>query len=149
MGLELIASLALAGIGAAVSAAGSINQGNAQKKAQTFQMRQQEIRAQQERTQAIREARIKRASIVQAGENQGAGESSSVAGGAASVDTQLSGNLSFINEQVRAGQEISKAQQDMANAQGISAVGAGISSLGGSIFNNRDEVTDIRKDIFG
>lgn len=76
----------------------SVKQASAQKKAMKAQMQADRIKQRNEKRQAIRDARIKRASIIQAGENQGASESSAVAGGAGSIQSQLAGTTSFLDQ---------------------------------------------------
>lgn len=138
-----IAALALTAIGTGVSVYGAMEQGAAQQKQERAQSRLQSIRAARERTSQIREARIRRAEIIQAGANQGASESSSVASGAGNVRQQSFSNIQYINQQEGMGIAISKARQEQINAQGISTLGQGIAAVGGTVFNNREEIGSI------
>lgn len=140
-----IAGAALVVAGTGVQVAGSLMAQGAQKKATQAQAGMQQVQAARERYQQIRQARIARANIVQEGENQGAGGSSSVISGAAGVMNQAYGNIGYINDQAVTGKIVSRAKQDMINAQGIQTIGSGISSLGGSVFQNSKELNDIFK----
>lgn len=80
--------------------AGAVQQHQAageQKKALREQQRISDIKNQREVREQIRQERIKRATILQSGENVGAAESSGVLGGAASVTSQAAGNISFLD----------------------------------------------------
>jgi 3-keto-L-gulonate-6-phosphate decarboxylase len=134
---------ATAAVGAGVSAIGQLKQGKARKDAESARAGLDQIKAHRERTQQIRAARIRAAEIAQTGENQGAGGSSSVAGGISSVQGQQFSNLQFIGAQESAGKAFSTAQQEMADAKGVQTLGTGISAIGGTIFKNRQEVSDI------
>lgn len=136
-------ALAAVAIGTAVSAYGSIQQGNNQKKMARAQQQQQQLQVARERTQQVREARIKMAQIQSTAENQGAGSSSGAIGGAESVISQQNTNLTYINNQEALGNKISDAQQGIINAQGVQTVGAGIAKLGGTVFDNKDEIKSI------
>lgn len=67
----------------------------AQEKAASEQRASNAAQAAQERRQQIREERVRRARILQAGENTGTGGSTLEAGALGSLSTTLSGNLGF------------------------------------------------------
>lgn len=144
-----IAGLALAAVGTGVSVVGSIESGNAQKKAEKARAQMEAIKAARERTQQVREARVKAAAAQVNAENQGAGESSSAVTGQSGIFNQASQNISFIDQQVQSGEAISRATQQNIDAQGLETLGAGVAKVGGSIFSGREEISGIGKDIFG
>ncbi len=138
-----LAALAIAAAGAVTSTVGGIQQGKAQKSMERMKARQQAIEAARERTKQIRAARQQRAQILQAGANQGAGDSSSVQAGAAGAISQAFQNIGDINRQESAGKAMSAGRQDILNAQGVQTVGAGMTQLGGALFGNSEEIGDI------
>lgn len=144
-----IIGASIAAIGTGVSVAGSIESGHAQKKAEQARSQMQAIQAARERTQQVREARIKTAAVQAVAENQGAGGTSAAIGGQMAIQGQLGQNVSFIDQQVQAGEAISRANQQNINAQGLETLGAGAAKIGGSIFSGREEISAVKKDIFG
>jgi hypothetical protein len=115
---------------AVASTAVSINQ---QKKASKAQARQQELSARRSQRQAIREAQIRRAqSQVQAGA-MGVTGGSGLAGGQASLSSQLGGSLGFAGQMSGLSQQITMAQS---RAQTAGAV----AGLGMQAFQNSDTI---------
>lgn len=116
-------------VGVGVAAVGTIQAAHAQKKeAQALQdqndiMRQQtQLQGARQRADAIRAGRTALAQAQQNAENQGVAGSSSAQGGQASIETQMMGNVSFLDEynnmtdlaeQYGAKAEKYKAQADM------------------------------------
>ena len=90
--------------------------------------RLQRARATQEKRSQLREARIRRANIMNLAANVGTTGSSSALGGAGSIQSQLSGNLSFIDEGLSLQEAISKNQQR-------SQLFGSIANLGSSVFS--------------
>ena len=137
----------------AVGTVGSMIQGRKaakqQKAAIAAQNRQQKLEQAMQRRKAAREARAATAAAINAGEIQGAGESTVVAGTTAALQSQLSGNLSFLNQ--------SEALIDQANRARMAAVGyeskaaafSGLSSLGMSVFSYAGQLADLRKGTAG
>ena len=120
------------------STAVSINQ---QKKAIKAQRRQQGLSARRSQRQAIRESQIRRAQgQVQAGA-MGVTGGSGLAGGQASLSSQLGGNLGFAGQMSGLSQQISMAQS---RAQTAGAV----AGLGMQAFANRDDISAGLKDLF-
>lgn len=95
------AGAANAAVGLATTAYGASQQqmaGGEQRKALREQQRIAEIRSQREIRDQVRQERIKRATILQSGENVGAAESSGALGGAGSVTSQAASNISFLDQ---------------------------------------------------
>jgi len=72
-------------------------QAAATRKATELQNRQAEIQARQQRIRSVRDARVARANVVSAGAAAGVPDSSSVFGGAGSIQSQLASNLGVSN----------------------------------------------------
>lgn len=129
---------AIAGVAAVAGTAVSINQ---QKKASAAQRLQQGLSARRSQRQAIRESQIRRAqSQVQAGA-MGVTAGSGLAGGQASLSSQLGSNIGFAGQMSGLSQQISMAQS---RAQTAGAV----ADLGMQAFANRDDISAGLKDLF-
>jgi len=135
----IIAGAAVVGAGAAVvGTAKSISAQNkaaaAQKKQFAYERQAQRNASVRERRDAIRAARLTGGALVQAGENQGASESSAAMGGLGSIQTQLNSNLSFLDTQTslanRGTEQSVIARSQQSKAQNWGAV----SSLGMQVF---------------
>lgn len=132
----------------AVSAYGTVKSVQAQKKQAKFQrqannaQRQQDnLKAARERREAIRAARIARGASLQAGVTQGAEGSSAALGALGSIDSQLRGGLSFLDQYNNLSDQASialgKANKQGAKAQTYGAVadfGMKAASLGAQVF---------------
>ena len=150
MGLEVIA-IGLAVAGTVGSAIQGRKAEKAQKRARQLQERQEKLKQRREELRARREARIEQARIAQAGANVGASGSSAVVGGVASLQSQLSSNLSFLNESGNLAQQQSRFLQKAANAQARAGEFGAVANLGftlfdaagGSIFGETDVKTPL------
>jgi hypothetical protein len=121
------------GIGLALLAAGTVVSVSEQKKASKAQARQQGLSARRSQRQAIREAQIRRAqSQVQAGA-MGVTGGSGLAGGQASLSSQLAGNLGFAGQMSGLSQQITMAQSKAQTA-------GDIAGLGMQAFQNSDSI---------
>ena len=115
-------------VGATAAVVGTIQAGKAQKRSAAAQRQQQQLQSRRSQRQAVREAQIRRAQgQVQAGA-LGVTGGSGLAGGQASLSSQLGGNLGFAGQMSGLSQEISM-QQSRAQTAGA------IAGLGGSIFS--------------
>ncbi len=129
---------AIAGVAAVAGTAVSINQ---QKKASAASRRQQGLSARRSQRQAIREAQIRRAqSQVQAGA-MGVTGGSGLAGGQASLSSQLGGSLGFAGQMSGLSQEITMAQSRAQTA-------GSVAGLGIQAFANSDDISAGLKKIF-
>lgn len=148
MGIDPI-SIGIMAAGTIISAVGSVNGVMSQQREQRAKQRQADLQAQNARLDQVRQGRIARARIVQAGANQGAGESSSVTTGASGATNQADSNIQYINDQQNVNNAILSAQRGQVNAQGLQALGNGITNIGGTIFSNDRFIDKKAKDIFG
>ena len=148
MGVDPI-SIGLLVAGTLISAGGQIMGQQAADKQRKAQQRQADMEAQQKKLEQVRQARIARANIIQAGENQGAGGSSAVQGGAMGVTAQANQNIQYVGDQQNINNAIAHAQGQEAQAAGLSNLGSGIASFGGTVFQHSDYIKQKAGSIFG
>lgn len=130
-----IGGLVLSGVSTVAGMSAQSDSARAQRRAQEYQRRMDELRQNRERRQAIREQRIKTAQVIQAGANQGAVTSSAVQGGSGSLQSQLSSNLSFLDSMGRNANLASQANQQALNASSRAQNFGAMAGLGGTIFS--------------
>lgn len=118
------------------------------KEASNLQRQQNDLASARQKRDSIRAARAAAASTTQNAENQGASNSSAAFGGQASIQSQLSDNLSFldINRQIndQASIALSKAQ----DAQYKADAGASVAKLGVNAFAHSNDIQSQIKKIF-
>lgn len=148
MGVDPI-SIGLMVAGTLVSAGGQFMAGQQAAKQRKMQQRQADMEAQRKKLDQVRQARIARANILQTGENQGAGGSSAVVGGAQGVTAQAESGIQYIGDQQNINNAIAHSQAVEANDAGIANLGAGLANVGGTIFNHSDYIKQKGKSIFG
>jgi hypothetical protein len=120
-------------IGATASVVGTVQSNRAQKKAAGAQRQQQQLQSRRSQRQAVREAQIRRAQgQVQAGA-LGVTGGSGLAGGQASLSSQLGGNIGFAGQMSGLSQEISMQQ-------GRAQQGQALAGLGMQVFDNSDKI---------
>lgn len=109
------------------------------KKAERLDERRSKLQASRSAVESIRKAQVARAQILQAGENQGVGGSSAVAGGVASIASSTAGNLGFADQLFKLQQSSRRLRQSAAdfsgNSQSITQVGNFAASLVGGTAN--------------
>lgn len=125
-------------------------QSKAAQEANALQRQQAELKVARERMMTVRQARIQRAQAISAGETQsgqGSTESSSIQGGTGSIQSQLAGNLAFLDQAETIFSQTSEAQgRAMQAASEASGFGAdartwgGVANLGGTIFSGADTI---------
>lgn len=110
-----------------VLAVGAVQQGRQarkeQRRARQIQQRSQRLQAGRSAIQAVREAQVQRASVIQAGENQGVGGSSAVLGGAGSIQSTTGSNIGFAQQifglQQQASRRLEQSAQFAGNADAL------------------------------
>lgn len=117
----------LAIIGAVTSVGGTIASVSAQRKASRLQQQQQTLATRRSQRQAFREAQIRRAQTMASAQALGAVGGSAVAGGTASLGSQLGGALGFASQMSGLSNQIGMAQNRAATA-------GALANLGGSVF---------------
>lgn len=119
-----------------------------QNEALQYQQKQNNLAAARQKRDAIRQARIARAQATNAGASQDVLNASSTQGGVGSIGSQLSGELSFLDQWNQWSDQASKAL-GRANVYAQRAQTAGeISKLGMGAFNNADYLSNSAKKIF-
>lgn len=116
----------LAIIGAVASIGGTIASVSAQRKAARLQQEQQTLATRRSQREAIREAQIRRAQTMASAQAFGAVGGSAVAGGTASLGSQLGGALGFSSQMSGLSKEISIAQSQAATAGAIAGLGGDV-----------------------
>lgn len=134
MGFDPI-SIGLMVAGTAISALGALKSQGAEAQQMRARQAMTNIQAQNERLDQVRQARIKQAQIVQMGNNQGAGESSSVTTGASGVQGQAESNIQYIGAQQNAINDIFSADRAKMDGGAISSIGGAVSGMGRTLFN--------------
>ena len=104
----------------------------AQRRADKARANMDRLRRQREKQRQVRESRIANANNEATAQATGTGGSSSVAGANASLDSQLSSNLSFLDQAQQIGDVISANNQKAASAQGRAAIFNTASQIAGS-----------------
>lgn len=139
-------AVAIAAVAVGVAAVGTVATISAQNKAAKAQKKQfayqrqiDNLRAARERTQAIRAARISQGQVTQTAVNQGASGTSASLGGIGSIQSQLAGTLSFLDQTnflsdqatIQAG-KAAAAMTKAANASAITGLAMQVFSMSGS-----------------
>lgn len=138
---------------AAVGAGASISSMQNQKKAAREQRRAAELQRQRDRAAqqrqraaAIRETRLAAARASQAAANQGVAGSSGAQGGVGSIISQGTANISFLDQGIRVGDQISerlgRAAQYRQRAQTAQAVGQLAGQVVGAFPNTTADLVD-------
>lgn len=124
----------------AVSAGVQYNQGQksaeAQEKTNAAQQQQQELQARRQRLRIIREQRIKAAQIESMGANTGSLQSSGVAGGIGSTQSQAGSNINNLDQQMGLAKNITGYQQDAAKANQVSSIFGTIGGVSNQVFSD-------------
>jgi hypothetical protein len=119
-----------------------------QKKAFAAQQQQANLQEARQRRDAIRASRLAYAQAQAAGETQNTSGSSSSEGGRSSIVSQLSDNLSFLDQY---GVLTDQAQTALGKANSYAAsskMGAGIADLGMTIFSNAPKLQELSGKVF-
>lgn len=114
-------------VGAGAAVAGTIISAKQQANAAKVQKQQRNLEASRRRRSAVREARIARGQVVNQAAITGTSGSSAEAGALGSISSQLSSNLSFLDQAVGLGDQL-------AGFQGAANIFGSISRIGTSIF---------------
>ena len=132
--------------GTVAGVVGSFMQYSAAQKAEKLRSKQAALEAARARREQVRRTQSARASAVAAAVNQGAGQTSALAGGIAQIQNTGGRNTVAINEDLAIGNGIYKANQQ-ANLGGfIGNLGQGISSLGSVVSSQAGTITRLGQD---
>ena len=129
MGLE-VALLATAAVATGASIYSSQEAAGAQRQAAKLQQQQMDLQAARQSRSVVQQARVAQANATQNANNQGASNSSAYQGGTGSIQSQMGGNLSFLDQynslSDQSSHELGKASQFAAESNTWGAV-AGLS----------------------
>ena len=134
-----IAGGAAAGIAVAASAGSVIEQQKAGRAAQAqyaAEQRRAEVQNIRNVRQQIREARVTQASMVNVAAQTGGMGGSALAGGTASVGSQLAGNLGYMSDIATENTAISSAALAGAQASSNAAIFGTVGKMAGTIFSD-------------
>lgn len=130
-----VASLALTAVSTVKAGQEAKKESKARAKALETQQNADDLRQARERRQQIREARIRAGQAAQNAANQGASTSSSALGGQASIATQLSSNLSFLDQQGGLNKQTTAANLAANKANASAQAFGSVANLGSTIFS--------------
>lgn len=122
-------------VGTAVSIDATRDAAKASKERNKVQTASQKAQDSAALRQQARQERIRRAKILQAGENTGSGASSREVGSIAALQTQVAANVGRVEGQQKTAEGIGKLNQDIADSQVQKGLGQGIKSIGSSAFS--------------
>lgn len=120
----------------------------AQRRGIRAQQRLQAMQAMRARRDAVREARIAQAEFETQKYASGAGNSSLLAGGQSSIQTQTTSNLAYFDRAERLTGEMTRANIQVARAQGRGAAYEAIGQLGLFSFQEQERIGSLINDGF-
>lgn len=142
-------------IGAVGAVAGTATQFIAGRKASKAASRRNaaveranKLAEQRTRRKQIRERRIKTAQALNFGGNTGSLESSGLAGGVASLNSQFASNSGFLSQQSGINSQIGAANQQFSDAQSLGNIGSGLTGFGTTIASNAKTIGRKFDDLF-
>ena len=139
---------ALIGGGMVVSAYGQYGQYKAQRKADALRQRQVQLEATRLKREQLRKAQVARAQATARAYNQGAGESSALAGGLSQITGQTGRAVTAINQDAKLSEGLFNINSEYAKAGAISNIGEGITSIGNTIAGNADTINRASASLF-
>lgn len=131
----------LSAVGSLAGVAGSFLQYSASQKAERARERQMELESQRQKREIIRQAQVARAGATAAAYNQGAQNSSALAGGLSSVTGSAGRNTEAVSQDTELGHRVFAANREASFGGFLSNLGGGISSLGGAVASNAGTIT--------
>lgn len=131
--IALVGGLALSAAGTGVQYAAAQDASDASKRAENARRAQMELEASRKKRELIRQGIIARAQATAVGTNQGAQDSSALAGALGGITGTETRGVQGVNSSVTLGREVFAANQQIAEAQELGALGQGLSSLGGAV----------------
>lgn len=137
------AALATAAVGTGVQIQQGKKAASAQRDAAGIQLKQSKLQEARQKRDAVRQARLAYGQAQNSAANQGVSASSASLGGLASIGSQASDNVSFLDQYGFYSDQASKAL-GKANQAGANADAAGsIAGLGFTVFNNSSGIAKV------
>lgn len=118
-------------IGAGAAVAGTIISARAQSKAAKIQKQQRNLVANRRRREAVRRARIERGDVAATAAFTGTTDTSGAAGAIGSISSQLTSNLSFLDQTVGLGNALAEQQGKATTFGAISKIGRKLFDIAG------------------
>lgn len=106
-----------------------------QREAQRFERQKNQLQEARQRTNMIKESRAARANVTQSAENQGVADTSAAQGGQGSIQSQVSSNLSFLDQYGMLSDQASSKMNSAMGAQGNASMWGAIAGAGGQVFS--------------
>lgn len=131
--IAAVAAVATIG-GTVMSLKAQSKQAKQQRIAMKFERQKAELQSARQKMDVVRQGRISAAEAQQAAENQGVSGTSAAAGGVGSIISQVSGNLSFLDEYGFYSDQASKHLQKAANQGAKASMWAGVAELGSKVY---------------
>lgn len=132
----------LAGVGAVATVVGTVQSARyakksvkAQQAANKFERQKQQLTTMRQRQEAVRTARQSYAQVQQAAENQGVAQSSVAAGGEGSIFSQMTGNLSFLDQYGFLSDQAGKSLEKSMGYQAKSSLWNTVAEVGSKVFS--------------
>lgn len=122
--------LLLGVVGQAFSLVGGLKAAKAEKKIEKLRERQMNLEAMRKKRENYRQSLIQKAEVTSSAVDQGAGESSALAGGIAGITGQVGRNNLAVEQDRQIGTSIFRQNEKVAKGRGIVAIGEGIGSFG-------------------
>ena len=95
-----------------------------------------DIQNRRERTRAVRQRRIQRAAMLQSASDVGAGQTSALQGGTASLGAQTGSAIGFQNVRTGISQNIANYQNQIAQSQTRQGIAQSVGGLGQQMFSD-------------
>ena len=140
MGIEE-ATLAITAFSTVTQMQAQQESASAQRRQYAAEQRRAEIQNIRATRQQIREARLAQASMLNVGAQAGGVGGSAVAGGTASIGSQLASNLDYMGQIAAQNTAYSQAGMQVASAAGSAAMWGGIGKISGTIFEGTTGMT--------
>jgi len=149
--MPVATTLIIAGLGVALSAAGTAATVIGQNQTAQASQRSEDLRAQQlqldttrQTRQLLRQRQVAAAQTTATATSQGAnGSDSSIAGAVGESTSSAAGSLNALNQNADLGRQTFAANADASRGQGIAGFGSALSGWGSSLVNNAATISKV------
>lgn len=141
-------ALGVAAIGTGYSIYAGERANKAGKKATKLEQQRNKLAEARQKRDAVRAARQSYAQAQAAGENQGVSSSSAASGGQSSIVSQLSGEMSFLDQYGFLSDQASKALGKAQSWNNSARMGAAVSDAAMTVFSNAGEISQAYNKVF-
>jgi len=141
-------ALGVAAVGTGVSIYSAAKQAKYNKQAVQIQRQQAALQDARSKRDTIRQARISFAQAQSAAENQGASGTSSAQGGQGSIVSQLSDNLSFLDQYGLMTDQAQRALGKANSAGSLGKIGGDLAGFGMTVYANAPRISATVSKVF-